>query len=394
MPDGREDLAVEVVERLADVERAAWDACAGTDHPFLSYDFLSCLEDSGAVAPGTGWAPRHVVVKDGAGQVLACAPTYLKGHSMGEYVFDWGWAEAYERAGGRYYPKMLCAVPFTPVTGPRLLVLGALPDALKAQLKRQLAETLMGLVNGAGLSSVHVNFLKDDDAHVLHEAGFLPRVGLQYHWENNNYGSFDDFLGELSSRKRKAIRKERRTVSEAGLTIEHLSGDAITETHWNAMYAFYQDTGQRKWGRPYLNREFFRLLGERMGDKVLLIAARHPNDGRIIAGALNLIGTDALYGRYWGCSEDVPFLHFELCYHQAIEAAIARGLARVEAGAQGEHKIARGYLPTFTHSTHFIANEGLRDAVAGFARNERRAIKEEYAILMEESPYRQGGDAG
>lgn len=392
MPDDGPEMTVEVAERLADVPGAQWDACAGADNPFVSYAFLSCLEDSGCVAPATGWAARHVVIKDEAGDVLACAPTYLKGHSMGEYVFDWGWAEALERAGGKYYPKLLCAVPFTPAAGPRLLVRSDLPGGLKTQLKRQLASALAGLVQGASLSSAHVNFLDDDDAQVLHEAGFMARVGLQYHWKNNNYQCFDDFLDDLTSRKRKALKKERRQVAESGLVIEHLSGDAITTAHWDAMYAFYMDTGSRKWGRPYLNRDFFRLLGERLGDKVLLITAKREGakrEGAIIAGALNLIGADALYGRYWGCNEDVPHLHFELCYHQAIEAAIARGLARVEAGAQGEHKIARGYLPTYTRSAHFINDAGLRDAVAGFCAGERRAIEEEYAILREESPYRQ-----
>lgn len=394
MPDDAPEWTAHVMERLADVPRDAWDACAGTDNPFVSYDFLSCLEDSASVAPATGWAPRHVVIKDAASQILACAPVYLKGHSMGEYVFDHGWAEAYERAGGKYYPKLLCAVPFTPATGPRLLVRSDLPDALQAKLRNQLASTLAGLAGRAKISSVHVNFIGDGDAPALHEAGFLPRVGLQYHWKNKDYSSFNDFLGELSSRKRKAIKKERRTVSEAGLTIERLSGDAITEAHWDAMFAFYQDTGQRKWGRPYLNREFFHYLGERLSDRVLLIVAKRSHEETPIAAALNLIGTDALYGRYWGCAEDVAYLHFELCYHQAVEAAIERGLARVEAGAQGEHKIARGYLPTLTHSAHFITDPGLRNGVAGFCQGERRSIEHEFEILMAESPFRQDISTG
>lgn len=396
MPDGQEEITISVVERLAEVPRAAWDACANptpeTGNPFVSYDFLSSLEDSGCIGPNTGWAARHIVVRDALGEVLACAPTYLKSHSMGEYVFDHGWAEAFERAGGKYFPKLLTAVPFTPATGPRLLVRSDLPPALQRQLKRQLADTLAGLAQNAGLSSAHVNFIEQDDAQVLDEAGFVPRVGIQYHWKNNNYRTFDDFLGELSSRKRKAVKKERRQVAEAGLVIEHLSGASITTEHWDALYGFYQDTGSRKWGRPYLSREFFQLLGERMADRVLLIVANR--DGRIIAGALNLIGADALYGRYWGCVEDVPFLHFELCYHQAIEAAIERGLSRVEAGAQGEHKIARGYLPTLTHSAHFIDNLGLRDAVANFCQGERRAMEHEMEILRGESPYRQDGQTG
>jgi len=400
MPDGHEEFTVEVLERLADVTGAAWDACAGPANPFVSYAFLSCLEDSGTVAPNTGWAPRHIVIKNNAGEVLACTPTYLKGHSMGEYVFDQGWAQSYDRAygqagdqaGGRYYPKLLTAVPFTPATGPRLLVQEGLPAALNMQLKRQLAQTQVGLIRGANLSSAHVNFIAEDDVKALHEAGFIPRVGMQYHWKNNDYGCFDDFLGELSSRKRKAIKKERRAVEQADLSIEHISGDAITTAHWDALFAFYQDTSQRKWGQAYLNREFFRLLGERMADRVLLIFAKR--DDRIIAGALNLIGDDALYGRYWGCAEDVPFLHFELCYHQAIEAAITRGLSRVEAGAQGEHKIARGYLPTLTHSAHFIADEGFKNAVENFTQHECRAIEADLAALLQESPYRQNEPKG
>lgn len=392
MPDGHEEFTVEVLERLADVAGAGWDACAGPGNPFVSYAFLSCLEDSGTVAPNTGWAPRHIVIKNTAGDVLACAPTYLKGHSMGEYVFDQGWAQGYDQAGGRYYPKLLTAVPFTPATGPRLLVQADLPTPLQTQLKRQLAQTQTGLVRGANLSSAHVNFITEDDVKVLHEAGFVPRIGMQYHWKNNNYQCFDDFLGELTSRKRKALKKERRAVAETGIRIEHISGDAITTAHWDALFAFYQDTSQRKWGQAYLNREFFQLLGERMADRVLLIFAFR--DDRIIAGALNLIGNDALYGRYWGCTEDVAFLHFELCYHQAIEAAIARGLSRVEAGAQGEHKIARGYLPTLTRSAHFIADEGFKQAVENFTQHERRAIEEDLAALCQESPYRQNEPKG
>jgi len=396
MPDDGSEMTVSVVERLAEVERDAWDACVGADNPFVSYDFLSSLEDSGCITPATGWAARHIVIKDAGGpggeRVLACAPAYLKGHSMGEYVFDHGWADAYGRAGGRYYPKLLCAVPFTPATGPRLLVRPDLPDGLRTQLKRQLAGALAGLVQGAELSSAHVNFLDDDDAQVLHEAGFVARLGLQYHWKNNNYQDFDDFLGELSSRKRKAVRKERRAAVETGLSIEHVTGDAITAAHWDAMFAFYQDTSQRKWGQAYLNRAFFDLVGERMAGRILLIFAKR--DDRIIAGALNFIGGDALYGRYWGCLEDVPYLHFELCYHQAIEAAISMGLRRVEAGAQGEHKIARGYLPTLTRSAHFIREPGMRDAVADFCAREGRAMRQEHAILMEESPYRQGDGSG
>jgi len=390
MPDGRENLTISVVEGLAQVPSAAWDACAGGDNPFLSHAFLSALEDSASVSQQNGWAPRHVVIRDVSGEVLACAPVYLKGHSAGEYVFDHGWAEAYQRAGGSYYPKLLSAVPFTPVTGSRLLVRGDLPPPVQTQLKRQLADAFLGLTAGAKLSSVHVNFIPDDDANVLHEAGFLPRLGLQYHWNNNKYGDYSDFLDELTSRKRKALNKERRAVAQAGLCIERLTGAAISPAHWDAMYGFYLDTGARKWGQPYLNRKAFRMIGERMADRVLLVMAKRGDS--TIAGALNLIGSDALYGRYWGCSEDVRFLHFELCYHQSVEFAIERGLARVEAGAQGEHKIARGYLPTLTHSAHFITDPGLREAVAGFLDLERRAVRHEFNVLMEESPYRQSPD--
>lgn len=390
MPDGSEEFSVSIVDSLAQVPGGAWDACAGGDNPFLCHDFLSALEHSGCVSAQNGWAPRHVVVRDVAGDVLACAPAYLKGHSAGEYVFDHGWAEAYQRAGGSYYPKLLTAVPFTPVTGPRLLVRSDLNAAVQTRLKHQLAGALKGLTDQADLSSAHANFVPETDLHVLHEAGFLHRLGLQYHWNNNDYSDYSDFLDELSSRKRKALNKERRAVDQADLCIERLTGPAITSAHWDAMYGFYQDTGARKWGQPYLNREAFRLMGERMADRVLLVMAKRGD--AIIAGALNLIGSEALYGRYWGCSDDVRYLHFELCYHQSIEFAIERGLKRVEAGAQGEHKIARGYLPTLTHSAHYITNPGLREAVAGFLDHEKRAVRHEFGILMEESPYRKGPD--
>jgi len=377
-----------VVEGLAQVSPTAWDACAGMDNPFLSFAFLSALEDAGCVIRKNGWTPRHVLIKDADGSLLACAPLYLKGNSMGEYVFDWGWAEAYERAGGAYYPKLVSGVPFTPVTGPRLLVRGDLSPALSASLKRQLVGAMAGAAQGAGLSSLHVNFIPGDDAQVFKDAGYLSRTGLQYHWDNRGYGTYDDFLAQLSSRKRKTLKKERRTATEDGaIHIERLRGDAITTLHWDALFEFYVDTSTRKWGQPYLNRAFFQLLGERMADRVLLVMAMR--DGEIIAGALNLIGTDALYGRYWGCREDVRYLHFEVCYHQAIDAAIELGLSRVEAGAQGEHKIARGYLPTVTHSAHFIPDKGFRQAVAQFLDHEQRAIMHEHELLLQESPYRQ-----
>lgn len=388
MPDGREQIEVSVTESLGGVPREAWDACAGPDNPFLSHDFLCSLEDAGCVAANAGWAPRHVLIKDQSGVLLACAPLYLKGNSMGEYVFDWGWAEAYERAGGQYYPKLVSAVPFTPVTGPRLLVRPGLSPTLTRALKHQLADAMAGAAIGARLSSLHVNFIPEEDAKVFEDTGYLPRVGLQYHWNNRGYGTYDDFLGELSSRKRKALKKERRTALQDGsLTVKRLTGPDIRAAHWEAFYDYYLDTSARKWGRPYLNRDFFQLLGERLGHQVMLVMVER--DGDLIAGALNLIGEDALFGRYWGCKEDVRFLHFEVCYHQAIDAAIELGLKRVEAGAQGEHKIARGYLPVLTRSAHFIPDPGFRGSVETFLDQERRAIRHERDVLMEESPYRQ-----
>ncbi|MBL4691803.1 MAG: N-acetyltransferase [Magnetovibrio sp.] len=387
MPNEQEDLSIEIIERIADIDRSAWMACAGVDNPFVGYDFLSCLEDSGSVSAQTGWAPRHVVIRHKSGLVMACMPLYLKSHSQGEYIFDWGWAEAYERAGGQYYPKLISAIPFTPVTTPKLLLHPSAPKALQAQL----IQSISSLATQAHLSSVHLNFLNEPEKDTLLKAGFLHRLGLQYHWRNNNYGCYDDFLAALTSRKRKALKKERREALDGGtITIQKLQGADIQPCHWDAMYGFYCDTGARKRGQPYLNREFFQLIGERMADQILLVMALRGD--HIIAGALNFIGKEALYGRYWGSSEDVRFLHFELCYHQAIEAAIELGLQRVEAGAQGEHKIARGYLPTLTHSAHFITDENFRQAVSSFLQHERQAIVQEHKILMTESPYRQTPD--
>jgi len=320
-----------------------------------------------------------------AGRVLACAPLYLKSHSYGEYVFDWGWADAWTKAGRRYYPKLQCAVPFTPVTGPRLLVH---PDIPAPMLAPALGQVMTELAERSGLSSVHMTFAPEGEARLLEEQGWLLRLGEQYHWHNQGYASFDDFLGALSSGRRKTIRRERRDAA-AGLEILALTGADLTEEHWDAFFAFYMDTGARKWGHPYLNRRFFSLLGERMADRVLLILARRG--GRWIAGALNLIGGDCLFGRNWGCLENVPFLHFELCYYQAIEWAIDHGLARVEAGAQGQHKIARGYLPTPVYSAHWIADPALRTPVARFLEQERAAVQDEMEWLEEEySPFKQG----
>ncbi len=373
---------------LAAIDKAAWDACARhpahQDNPFVSYAFLSALEDSGCVAARTGWGARHLTVEDATGVIVGVAPLYLKAHSQGEYVFDHSWAEAYQRAGGRYYPKLQCAAPFSPVTGPRLLVgegpaRRAVQDALIAG-----ALELCGAVNA---SSVHVTFPLESEWRLLGEAGLLLRQDQQYHWFNRGYANFEAFLADLSSGRRKTIRRERRDA-QAAVDILQVTGRDLKEEHWDAFYGFYMDTGGRKWGRPYLNRLFFSLLGERLADQVLLVLARRG--GRYIAGALNLIGGDALYGRHWGCVEDVPFLHFELCYYQAIEAAIGRGLPRVEAGAQGQHKIARGYLPSPVYSAHYIADPALRGPVGRFLAEERPAVEAEMAYLAAEySPFRE-----
>jgi len=357
-----------------------WDACAGPDNPFVSHTFLSILEESGSVGPGTGWSPAPITVRDAAGALVAAAPAYLKSHSQGEYVFDHGWADAWERAGGHYYPKLQVAVPFSPVPGPRLL----LRDAAAGPT---LLAGLEAVTDQNGLSSAHATFIAPEQRGAFEKAGWLIRQGTQFHWANEGYASFDDFLAALSSRHRKDLRKER-AKAQAGLEIVHLTGNALTEAHWDAFWYFYQDTGSRKWGQPYLTRAFFSLLGERMADKVLLIFALR--DGRPIAGALNLIGSDTLYGRYWGCAEEVPFLHFELCYYQAIDAAIARGLSRVEAGAQGEHKLSRGYRPVPTWSAHYIPNASFRRAVADYVAREAAALADDREWLDERTPFRRG----
>jgi predicted N-acyltransferase len=378
--------AVRVNRRIADIGKAAWQACAAPGgNPFVAYDFLDVLEQSGCAVERTGWGPQHLAIEDEAGEVGAVMPLYLKSHSQGEYIFDHSWADAYERAGGRYYPKLLSAAPFTPATGPRLLVR---PDIPVQAGNEMLLGGALTLCQQMGVSSVHINFPPQAEWDWLGAQGLAQRQGQQYHWFNRGYGTFDDFLADLSSGRRKTIRRERRDA-QAGLEILQLTGADLTEDAWDAFYGFYMDTGSRKWGQPYLNRLFFSLLGERMADKVLLIMARR--DGRWIAGALNLVGDDALYGRNWGCVEDVPFLHFELCYYQAIEWAIGRGLTRVEAGAQGQHKIARGYLPTPVYSAHYIADPALRGPVEDFVARERAAVDGEMEWLAEEySPFRQG----
>ena len=373
-----------IVARLAPgigaFDAADWDRCAGEADPFLSHAFLSALEDSGSATAATGWRPLPVAIDGPDGRPDAVMPAYVKSHSLGEYVFDHGWADAWERAGDSYYPKLQIAVPFTPVPGRRLLARApALAPALIAAAER--------IVAAHGLSSAHATFITAEEVAAFSRAGWLIRTDSQFHWLNRDYAGFDDFLASLSSRKRKMIRRER-ALAQAGLEIKHVSGADLSEGHWDAFWTFYQDTGARKWGRPYLSRAFFSLLGERLADRVLLIFALR--DGRPIAGALNLIGADALYGRYWGCAEEVPHLHFEICYYQAIEAAIARGLKRVEAGAQGAHKLARGYRPVPTWSAHHIADPGFREAVAKFLAAERRAVTREIAALEEFTPFRRG----
>ena len=376
---------ITVHDGIADIGQSAWDACADpTGDPFVSYAFLHACEASGSATPREGWAPRHLALRDEDGGVLGVMPLYLKGHSQGEYVFDHSWADAYERAGGRYYPKLLGAVPFTPATGPRFL---NHPDADHATVRQALVQGAVTLTERLGASSLHVNFPTESDWSGMTTAGLLPRRDIQYIWRNDGYRTFDDFLVALSSNRRKTIRRERRDA-QAGLNIRILTGAELNEAAWDAFFAFYMDTGSRKWGRPYLTRAFFSMVGETLTDRIALVMAYR--DGAPIAGALNFIGRDALYGRQWGTLEDVPFLHFELCYYQAIDFAISRGLSRVEAGAQGEHKIARGYLPSPVYSSHFIADPVLRDAVARYLDGERPAVEAEMqAMTDEQSPYRQ-----
>jgi hypothetical protein len=366
---------------VASFDAADWDRCAGPGDPFLSHAFLSTLEESGSATVRTGWQPVPIAIDGEDGRPAAVMPAYLKSHSQGEYVFDHGWAAAWERAGGDYYPKLQIAVPFTPVPGRRLL-------AAREDLASGLIAAAEAVVDQNKLSSAHATFVAREEVPLFEQAGWLIRIDSQFHWYNRGYGGFEDFLAELSSRKRKALRKERASALD-GIAVEHVTGAAITEAHWDFFWTFYQDTGSRKWGRPYLTRRFFSLLGERLADRILLIFALR--DGRPIAGALNLIGRDALYGRYWGTTEEVPHLHFEICYHQAIEAAIERGLSRVEAGAQGPHKLSRGYEPVPTWSAHYIPNRDFREAVADFLAAERRAVADEIGALAEMTPFRKGG---
>ena len=378
-------LTLTLHSSIGQIDPADWDACAGDDNPFVSHAFLSAVEDSGSAGARTGWLPQHAALRNGAGRLVAAAPMYAKSNSYGEYVFDHGWAHAYEQAGGRYYPKLQVAVPFSPVPGPRLLCRpgsGITGEAL--------GHALVQACDELNLSGVHVTFCTEADWDALGETGWLQRLGQQYHWENPGYGSFDDFLGALSSRKRKVLRRERRDANDCGLVFRTLRGPEIERRHWDAFYRFYQSTVDRKWGSAYLTRRFFPLLGERLGDRVVLMLAERDNVP--VAGALNLAGRDALYGRNWGCSVETPFLHFELCYYRAIDYAIAQGLQRVEAGAQGEHKIQRGYLPKPTYSAHWLRHAGLRDAVGSFLAEERPAVIERMSDLATLSPFRKDGE--
>lgn len=385
-----EEVQIRTINAIGDIPAADWNRLTGAAkggsqpyNPFVSHAFLSALEDSRSVIPRAGWQSHHMVIENAAGNLLAAMPLYAKGNSQGEYVFDHAWADAFQRAGGHYYPKLLSAVPFTPATGPRLLV----SDSEQSlPLKYALAAGLKAQTERLGLSSAHINFISENDVPILEEEGFLHRIDQQFHFVNEGYADHEAFLETLSSRKRKALRKERRSALENGITIDWLTGRDLTEDIWDQFFTFYVDTGSRKWGRPYLTREFYSLIGERMADDVLLVMAKR--DGRYIAGAINFIGSETLYGRHWGCVEDHPFLHFEVCYHQAIDFALAHKLKTVEAGAQGEHKLARGYMPVTTHSMHYFTHEGLQNAVADYLQQERDAVSADGDYLREHSPFK------
>ncbi|MEM1379733.1 MAG: GNAT family N-acetyltransferase [Pseudomonadota bacterium] len=375
---------LETLSSLREVSRDAWDACANPSgkpyNPFVSWDFLEAMEASKSVRAGTGWQPAHLALKRDE-SLIGVMPAYLKGHSQGEYIFDHAFADAYTRAGGKYYPKLLCAVPFTPATGRRLL-------AADEETQQTLARGAVMAAAKMGLSGAHLNFLTAEEAAAAEAEGYAIRIGEQYHFEDRDYGDWDGFLSALASRKRKALRKERASIAESGLTIEWVTGGDIDARHLDAFWWFYQDTGARKWGTPYLTRKAFELLAERMADKILYIFARRGEE--YIAGAMNFIGGDTLYGRYWGCSEHIPFLHFELCYYQAIDFALQHGLKRVEAGAQGEHKIARGYEPVPIRSAHRMIDEGFQDAVKGYLAREKEHVEQELDLLKAYTPYKKG----
>lgn len=359
-----------------------WNACAGASNPFVKYAFFDALERSGSATSLSGWHPQHIAILDPHDQVQAIMPAYIKSHSQGEYVFDHAWADAYARAGGNYYPKLQISVPFTPASAPKLLVRGDAPTAVASALPDAAASATVQL----GCSSAHATFLTKSELEVFKSKGWLERNDQQFHWSNRNYSSFDDFLETLTSRKRKAIRKERREALSGGIEVQWKTGESITESDWDVFFEFYQDTGNRKWGSPYLNRTFFSMIGESMGDDVLLMFA--IKDGRTIAGALNFIGADTLFGRYWGCNTHVPFLHFELCYYQAIDFAIKHGLDRVEAGAQGGHKLARGYEPVTTYSAHYIAHPAFREAIADYLENEREHVALDQLEMRAYTPFK------
>ncbi len=382
MNDGGETITLRIHHAIGEIAPAAWDACAGDINPTVSHVFLNALEESGSATARTGWAPQHLSFADRGGRLVGAVPLYLKSHSYGEYVFDWGWADAYERSGSRYYPKLLCAVPFTPVPGPRLLVA---PGAAR-ETKSHLIAGMIELARQRKLSSLHVNFPEADEFAAFAEAGFLQRIGQQFHWTNQGYRDFDDYLAALTSRKRKAVKKERREALAGGIEIELLTGSDLTERAWDAFYRLYLGTTNRKWGDAYLTRRFFSMIGERMPENIVLVMAR--GRGEYIAGAFNILGRDTIYGRNWGAHREYRFLHFECCYYQAIEFAIKRGLTRVEAGAQGPHKLQRGYLPAPIYSAHWIPDPGFRRAVAAFLAREREMVERKIEHLAEYSPFR------
>ncbi len=397
MPDDADAISIRMISGLDQIAAEDWDSCADPDsegpgraeNPFLTHRFLSALEESGSVSEEAGWIPRHLVAETSDGQLLGVAPLYVKTNSQGEYVFDYGWADAFERAGGKYYPKLQCAVPFTPVTGRRFLTP---PGPQSEAIQSAMAQAAAQIAVENDLSSLHVTFCTEAEQEQVGEIGLLKRQDQQFHFLNNGYADFDAFLASLSSRKRKQIRKERATALMSGVEIVHLTGDALEPEHWEAFWDFYQDTGSRKWGRPYLTRAFFDLVQRDMRDDALLVMARR--EGEWVAGALNFIGREALYGRYWGCTEDHPCLHFEVCYYQAIDIALARGLSRVEAGAQGAHKLARGYMPTATRSLHWIAHPGLRGAVARYLEDEREMVEQDIEAMGRLSPFKRGDGGG
>ncbi|MEL6380056.1 MAG: GNAT family N-acetyltransferase [Pseudomonadota bacterium] len=383
-PQETASLALRTVSSIGEIAEAQWDRHAfppGVPYnPFIAHRFLTLLEESGSIADDTGWRPNLLILEQGD-DILGVAPAYLKGHSQGEYVFDHAWADAYSRAGGQYYPKLLIAAPFTPAPGPRLLCADRDHRPLLAGAIRQFTDQ-------TGLSSVHINFITQAERTLLEADGYLARLGEQFHWANRGYETFDDFLAALASRKRKTIRQERRKATEQGIRIENITGCDLKEHHWDSFWVFYQDTGMRKWGTPYLTREAFSLLGERMADDLLLTLAYADGGTEPIAGALHFIGGDTLYGRYWGCTEQAKFLHFECCYYQAIEYAITAGLARVEAGAQGTHKLARGYEPVPTFSAHYLPDPNFREAVSRYLAHERHGVAEDIAALKNYTPYK------